>query len=58
MAHHVFLRIARVYLRLEYNYSLTGKRCPFDAANQLLGFAREHGAAHYFYSSLATLLAY
>ena len=40
MAHHLLLRIACVYLWLEYNYSLAGECRSLDAAYQFLGLAR------------------
>ena len=58
VAHYILLRIALVYLWLEYNNALARKVCTLHTAYQFLGLAREHRSAYHFYSTLAMLFAH
>ena len=49
----LLLRVADVDAGLEDLYPLVGELCAFEAADQLLGFAREHRAADHFDPALA-----
>ena len=57
VAHHVFLRIAHIDGGFENLHPLLGELGASHSAYQFLRFAREHRAAHYFYSSWAVCLA-